>query len=78
MFFYYKRSKKFRVLALSATPGKNKKVIQNVITNLMISKVSARSEKDIDVRKFVHKKKIEAIVVGQFDNKLAMLQRQYE
>eukprot|EP00940_MAST-03C_sp_MAST-3C-sp2_P003025 g3025.t1 len=44
----------FRVLALSATPGKQLTQVQDVCNNLLISKIVARSDSDPDVRKYKH------------------------
>ena len=43
---------RFRVLALSATPGKDRDKIQDVINNLMISHLEVRGDDDPDVRKY--------------------------
>jgi Fanconi anemia group M protein len=53
---------KFRVLALTATAGKTKDVLQ-IIQNLLISKIEYRSEDSIDVRPYTHKKSIEIVRV---------------
>ena len=43
------RSGGFRVLALSATPGRDPLMVQQVVNNLQISKVEARDEQSVDV-----------------------------
>jgi ERCC4-related helicase len=48
------RTKYFRVLALTATPGSDQLAIQNVLSNLLISSVAVRSETDADVAPFIH------------------------
>ena len=40
----------FRIVALSATPGNNVNKIQEVISNLCISKLEMKDEKDPDVK----------------------------
>jgi len=44
---------KFRVLALSATPGKDKQKINEVIENLMIQEVKAMVDSDPEIQKYV-------------------------
>lgn len=55
-------NKKFRVLALSATPGKQDDVIQ-IIRNLLISKIEVRTENSIDVMKYTFSKIIDIVSV---------------
>ncbi len=55
----------FRIVALSATPGPTVESIQEIINNLMISCVEARSEEDPDVKQYTHNKNIEVIKVGK-------------
>jgi Fanconi anemia group M protein len=52
----------FRVLALTATAGKSKEII-DIIENLLISKIEFREENSIDVIQYTHKKKIECVEV---------------
>ncbi|KAI9914226.1 hypothetical protein PsorP6_005502 [Peronosclerospora sorghi] len=52
----------FRVLALSATPGANFDVIQDVVNNLRISHIESRSADDPDVKKYTHARQEEVIV----------------
>ncbi|PVI03686.1 P-loop containing nucleoside triphosphate hydrolase protein [Periconia macrospinosa] len=49
----------FRVLALTATPGADIPSVQKVIDGLDISKVEIRTEKSLDIARFVHPRKIE-------------------
>ena len=44
---------RFRILALSATPGKDKFKVQEIITNLMIQGLEYKSETDFDVKPYV-------------------------
>jgi Fanconi anemia group M protein len=53
----------FRVLALSATPGDSQKMVQEVITNLMISNIELRSEDCLDIQRYTHKRIEEKFVV---------------
>ncbi|MCJ1451891.1 3'-5' DNA helicase [Mycoblastus sanguinarius] len=55
----------FRVLALTATPGASIESVQEVIDSLGISRVEIRTEESIDIRQYVHSRKIETVL---FDN----------
>ncbi|XP_039525342.1 Fanconi anemia group M protein isoform X4 [Pimephales promelas] len=57
------QSQRFRVLALSATPGGDVKAVQQVISNLLISQIELRSEDSPDVQAHVHQRSLEKIVV---------------
>lgn len=63
----WSRNKLFRVLALSATPGRNINDVCEVIKNLLISNVEVRRESSIDVAPYVFKKNIKTIVVSLDD-----------
>jgi len=49
----------FRVLALTATPGASVETVQAVIDGLDISRVEIRTESSIDIRQYVHSRKID-------------------
>jgi ERCC4-related helicase len=55
---------RYRVLALSATPGKDLERVQGVIDALHISAIEARSDGDPDVAKFTFGKTIDKITVN--------------
>ncbi|KAL9130828.1 MAG: hypothetical protein Q9217_001080 [Psora testacea] len=55
----------FRVLALTATPGASIESVQEVIDGLGISRVEIRTEESLDIREYVHSRKIETVL---FDN----------
>lgn len=57
------RNRLFRVLALSATPGRHIEDVVEVIKNLLISHVEIRWENSIDVAPYVHKRRIQTEVV---------------
>lgn len=59
----WSRNKLFRVLALSATPGRVLKDVAEVVQNLLISNIEVRRESSIDVAPYVFKKNIKTIVV---------------
>ncbi|KAF3701124.1 Fanconi anemia group M protein [Channa argus] len=54
---------KFRILALSATPGGDAKSVQSVISNLLISHIELRSEESPDIRAHSHQRSVEKVVV---------------
>ncbi|XP_077077802.1 Fanconi anemia group M protein-like isoform X2 [Siphateles boraxobius] len=57
------QTQRFRVLALSATPGGDVKAVQQVISNLLISHIELRSEDSPDVQTHVHQRSLEKIIV---------------
>eukprot|EP01133_Synstelium_polycarpum_P003588 gene3588-4108_t len=57
------RTRHFRVLALTASPGTKKDSVQEVIDNLLISQMEVRSERSLDIIPYIHQKKIEVVVV---------------
>lgn len=52
----------FRVLALTATPGSTTESVQEVIDGLGISRVEIRTEESLDIRQYVHSRKIETVL----------------
>ena len=58
---------KFRLVALSATPGTDIKSIQAVVETLKISKIEARTEDDPNVKRYIHNREEEVISVKQPD-----------
>ncbi|CDK26653.1 unnamed protein product [Kuraishia capsulata CBS 1993] len=59
--FIRRFSNSFRVLALTATPSADVEGVQQIIDNLMISKVAVRTEKSIDIVKYMKRRKVEKI-----------------
>lgn len=57
------RNKLFRMLALSATPGRAMKDVVEVVQNLLISHIEVRCETSIDVAPYTYKKNIRTNVV---------------
>ncbi|KRZ15861.1 Fanconi anemia group M protein, partial [Trichinella pseudospiralis] len=53
----------FRVLALSATPGSDLKMVQQVIQNLLIANLEIRSEDSAELQQYTHSRAIKKIVV---------------
>lgn len=59
----FESNAKFRLLGLSATPGKTIKDIQAVIDVLRISKIEARTEDDSSIAKYIHDRAVEEVMV---------------
>ncbi|KAH8416002.1 hypothetical protein KR222_006323 [Zaprionus bogoriensis] len=57
------RNRNFRVLALSATPGRSMDDVLSVCRNLYISHVEVRCDNSIDVQPYVHQRSLRTIVV---------------
>lgn len=57
------KSKYFRVLALSATPGNGIKDVHELMINLLISHFEFRSEESKDVKEYVFERSLETVVV---------------
>lgn len=66
------RNKMFRVLALSATPGRSLTDVAEVVRNLLISHIEVRSESSPDVLPYTFKKNIQTITVKMDSNLLAI------
>ncbi|XP_055593290.1 Fanconi anemia group M protein-like [Uranotaenia lowii] len=56
-------NKQFRVLALSATPGRTLEDVAEVLRNLLISHIEVRWENSIDVSPYTFKKNIRTVVI---------------
>ncbi|KAL8693829.1 MAG: hypothetical protein Q9218_001429 [Villophora microphyllina] len=63
--FLRRFNESFRVLALTATPGASIESVQEVIDGLGISRIEIRTEESIDIREYVHSRKVETVL---FDN----------
>lgn len=57
------KNKNFRVLALTATPGRDLSDVREVVQNLLISHIEVRYENSIDVSPYTFKKKIKSELV---------------
>lgn len=71
-----RHTRHFRVLALSASPGASIHAIQDVISNLLISRIEARKETDADVAPYLHTKDVEVVEV-KLDGKLLAVKQQF-
>ncbi|KAJ4287332.1 3'-5' DNA helicase [Kalmusia sp. IMI 367209] len=57
----------FRVLALTATPGADVEAVQKVIDGLDISRVEIRTERSMDISKYIHHRRVEKHVFSNSD-----------
>ena len=57
----------FRVLALTATPGASVESVQEVIDGLGISRIEIRTEESLDIRQYVHARKIDTVLFDYSD-----------
>lgn len=53
----------FRLLALTATPGGDAAVVQSVIDALHIGSIEVRTDESLDIRQYIHTKKIDLIKI---------------
>lgn len=63
----HERNHCMRVLALSATPGRNIDDVAQVVRNLRISALAVRAEQSADVKPYTHAKCIRSVVVRMGD-----------
>lgn len=64
----------FRVLALTATPGASIEKVQEVIDGLGIARVEIRTEESIDIRAYVHSRKVETILFENSDEMVMVME----
>ena len=66
----------FRVIALTATPGSTVESVQEVIDGLGVSRVEIRTEQSLDIRQYVHPRKVETVL---FENseEMSMIMKLY-
>lgn len=64
---------RLRVLALSATPGKDLPKVQEVCTNLLVSNIEYKSENDFDVKPYVFQKLLEVVMCENSLENLSVL-----
>ncbi|TCD67543.1 3'-5' DNA helicase [Steccherinum ochraceum] len=58
----------FRLLALTATPGSTPEAVQTVVDSLHISHVEIRDEESLDLRQYMHEKRVEQHVIHMNDD----------
>lgn len=64
----------FRVLALTATPGASIQSVQEVIDGLGISRVEIRTEESLDIRQYVHSRKIDTVLFENSDEMVMVME----
>jgi ATP-dependent DNA helicase MPH1 len=62
----------FRVIGLTATPGSTLEAIQQVVSNLLTSRLEVKTDDDFDVKRYVHTKQIEKIEIPLSADMLAI------
>ncbi|KAG8768278.1 3'-5' DNA helicase [Ceratobasidium sp. 428] len=65
--FLMARNPHHRVLALSATPGKNSESVQGIVDGLHISRIEIRDEHSMDLQKYLFKKHTDIQIVEMND-----------
>lgn len=63
----------FRVLALTATPGATIEGVQEVIDGLGISRIEIRTEESLDIRQYVHSRKVETILFDSSEEMVMLM-----
>jgi len=63
----------FRVLALTATPGSSVESVQEVIDGLGISRVEIRTEESLDIRQYVHSRRIDSVLFEYSDEMVMVM-----
>lgn len=71
--FIRRFNESFRVLALTATPGSDVDSVQAVIDGLDISRVEIRTEQSLDIRQYVHTRKIEKQVFDSSEEMIMLM-----
>ena len=64
----------FRILALTATPGKDVETVQEVIDGLGVARVEIRTEESLDIRDFVHSRNIQTEIFDNSDEMTMVLE----
>ncbi|KAJ7630699.1 hypothetical protein FB45DRAFT_1027891 [Roridomyces roridus] len=61
--FMMAKNPHFRILALTATPGSDPEAVQNLVDGLHISRIEIRDENSLDLKAYIHRKKVEEHVI---------------
>lgn len=64
----------YRILALTATPASDVEGVQEIVDNLCISRVEVRTEKSIDIFKYLKRKTVERFQVEQSPEIIEMIE----
>ncbi|KAL8663927.1 MAG: hypothetical protein Q9202_003476 [Teloschistes flavicans] len=71
--FLRRFNQSFRVLALTATPGASIESVQEVIDGLGISRIEIRTEESMDIRDFVHARKVKTKLLDNSDEMVMIM-----
>ncbi|KAL8741637.1 MAG: hypothetical protein Q9190_005784 [Brigantiaea leucoxantha] len=71
--FLRRSNSSFRVLALTATPGSSIESVQEVIDGLGISRIEIRTEESLDIRHYVHPRKVETVLFDSSDEMVMIM-----
>ncbi|KAF7339675.1 P-loop containing nucleoside triphosphate hydrolase protein [Mycena sanguinolenta] len=66
--FMMAKNPHFRVLALTATPGSDPNAVQTLVDGLHISRIEIRDENSLDLKAYVHHKKVEQHIIAMSDD----------
>ncbi|KAF5377463.1 hypothetical protein D9615_005173 [Tricholomella constricta] len=66
--FLMAKNPHFRILALTATPGGSPDAVQNLIDGLHISHIEIRDENSLDLKEYIHHKKIEQHIINMSED----------
>ncbi|TFK76864.1 P-loop containing nucleoside triphosphate hydrolase protein [Pluteus cervinus] len=58
----------FRLLALTATPGASPDAVQTLVDGLHISRIEIRDENSLDLKQYLHQKKIEQHIISMTES----------
>ncbi|TPX65811.1 hypothetical protein SpCBS45565_g04856 [Spizellomyces sp. 'palustris'] len=61
------RNQRFRILALTATPGSDTKTVQQVVGNMLIARIEIRTEDSLDIKPFIYQRVLELVTVPLSD-----------
>ncbi|KAI9091167.1 hypothetical protein DFS34DRAFT_96665 [Phlyctochytrium arcticum] len=62
-----KATQQFRILALTATPGSDTKTVQQVVENMLISRIEIRTEDSPDIKPYIFQRSVETVTVPLSD-----------
>lgn len=66
------RNQRFRVLALTATPGADTKTVQQVVQNVLVSRIEIRTEDSLDIKPYIHQRSLEVVTVALSEQIIAI------
>ncbi|THU94870.1 P-loop containing nucleoside triphosphate hydrolase protein [Dendrothele bispora CBS 962.96] len=66
--FMMAKNPHFRVLALTATPGGTPDAVQAIVDGLHISRIEIRDDDSLDLRQYIHEKKVEQHIISMSED----------